>query len=74
MFFEICEFNILNQILLNLFDISSAFHTRIWFNIKTKMCQTAQIQSWNAYETSNRPNKIWLKWLNPRILKDEGLN
>jgi len=33
-----------------------------------------QIQSWNAYEISNKPNKIWLKVLNPHILKDEGLN
>jgi len=32
-----------------------------------------QIQSWNAYETSNKPNKIWLKELNPRISKDEWL-
>jgi len=23
---------------------------------------------------SNKPNKILLKWLNSRILKDEGLN
>jgi len=41
------------------------------------MCQTiytTQIQFWNMYETSNKPNKIWLKGLNPRILKDEGLN
>jgi len=33
-----------------------------------------QIQSWNAYETLNKSNKIWLKRLNPRILKYEGLN
>jgi len=25
-------------------------------------------------ETSNKLNKIWLKGLNSRILKDEGLN
>jgi len=35
---------------------------------------TIQIQSWNTYETSNKPNQIWLKWLNSRISKDEGLN
>ena len=27
-----------------------------------------------ALEMSNKPNKIWLKGLNPRIPKDEGLN
>jgi len=26
------------------------------------------------WETSNKSNKIWLKWLNPHISKDEGLN
>ena len=29
LFFEICEFNHFNQILLNLFDISSTFHNSI---------------------------------------------
>jgi len=41
------------------------------------MCQTIytiQTQSWNAYETSNKSNKIWLKGLNPHISKDEWLN
>jgi len=33
-----------------------------------------QIQSWNAYETSNKPNKIWLKELNSHISNDEWLN
>jgi len=27
-----------------------------------------------VFETSNKLNKIWLKGLNPRIHKDEGLN
>jgi len=27
-----------------------------------------------VFETSNKLNKIWLKELNSRILKDEGLN
>jgi len=27
-----------------------------------------------CYEISNKPNKIWLKGLNPRISKDKGLN
>jgi len=27
-----------------------------------------------VYETSNKPNKIGLKALNPHISKDEGLN
>jgi len=77
LFFEIREFSPFNQILLSLFDISSTFHNSIWLNIKVKMCQrvqTTQIQSWNAFETSNKSNKIWLKLLNPRISKDEGLN
>jgi len=34
--FEIRGFNPFNQILLSLFDISSAFHNNIWINIKTK--------------------------------------
>jgi len=33
-------FSHFNQILLSLFDISSAFHNSIWLNIKAKMCQT----------------------------------
>jgi len=37
--FEIREFSHFNQILLNLFDISSAFHNSISLNIKEKMCQ-----------------------------------
>jgi len=32
------------------------------------------MQFWNAYETSNKLTKIWLKWLNPHQLKDERLN
>jgi len=76
-YLKICGFSHFNQILLNLFNISFAFYNNIWFNIKTKMCQiiwTTQIQSWNAYETSNKSNKIWLKWLNSPILKDGELN
>jgi len=38
--FEIREFSRFNQILLNLFDISSTFHNSIWLNIKVKMNQT----------------------------------
>jgi len=38
--FEIRGFSPFNQILLNLFDLSSTFHNIIWFNIKAKMCQT----------------------------------
>jgi len=32
------------------------------------MCQIPQI---NAFETSNKPNKIELKWLNSRISKNK---
>jgi len=39
---KILEFSHFNQILLNLFNISSVFHNSIWLNIKTKMCQTIQ--------------------------------
>jgi len=38
--FEMYKFNLFNQILLGLFDISSTFHNSIWLNIKEKMCQT----------------------------------
>ena len=31
-------------------------------------------QSWNAYETTNKPNKIWLKELNLHISRNEWLN
>jgi len=34
----------------------------------------SQILLWNALEMSNKLNKIWLKTLNLRISKDEGLN
>jgi len=74
---EIRRFSHFNQILLSLFDILSTFHNSIWLNIEAKMCQTiytTQLQSWDTYETSNKSNKIWLKWLNPRISKDERLN
>jgi len=30
--------------------------------------------SWNALEMLNKVNKIWLKWLNSYISKDEWLN
>jgi len=65
------------QILLSLFDISNELYNSIWLSIKAKMCQTiytTQIQSWYAYERSNKSNKIWLKGLNSRISKDERLN
>jgi len=32
------------------------------------------MQSWNAYETSKKSNKIWLKELNSRISGYERLN
>jgi len=34
----------------------------------------SQILLWNVIKISNKFYKIWLKWLNPRILKDEKLN
>ena len=34
----------------------------------------SEILLWNALEMSNKFNKIWLKWLNSRISKDEELN
>ena len=77
--FEIHEFSSFNQILLSLFDISSVFHNSIWLNIKASKNMSNSINNsntifWNVYETSNKPNKILLKKLNLRILKDEWLN
>jgi len=34
----------------------------------------SQILLWKVLEMSNKLNKIWLKRLNPYILKNEGLN
>jgi len=66
-----------NQILLDLFDVSYAFKDYIWvvytvWDIFVVML--SQILLWNALEISNKSNKIWLKLLNSRILKDERLN
>jgi len=63
--------------LLGLFDVSYAFQDCIWvvytvWHIFTLML--SQILLWNVLEISNKLNKIWLKGLNPRISKDEGLN
>jgi len=33
----------------------------------------SQILLWNALKMSNKYNKIWLKGLNPHILRDERL-
>jgi len=63
--------------LLGLFNVSYIFQDCIWvvytvWHIFTLVL--SQILLWNAFEMSNKPNKIWLKGLNPHILKDEGLN
>jgi len=63
--------------LLSLSDVSNNFHDSILVHIKAKMYQTvkiSQIQPWNAFETSNKLNKIWIKRLNLRVSKDELLN
>jgi len=75
--FEIRRFSHFNQILLGLFDVSYAVENCVWvvyivWHIFALML--SQILLWNALERLNKLNKIWLKWLNPRILKDEGLN
>ena len=75
--FEIHEFSYFNHILLGLFDVSYAFCDCIWvvytvWHIFALML--SQILVWNALELSNIFNKIWLKWLNSRISKDEGIN
>jgi len=75
--FEIYEFSSFNQILLGLFDVSYALNDCIWivyivWHIFDLMLN--QILSWNVLKMSNKRNKIWLKWLNPRISKDEWLN
>jgi len=76
-FFEIRGFSLFNQILIGLFDVSYTFQDCIWvvyvvWHIFALML--SQILLWNALEMSNKLNKIWLKWLNPRILKYERLN
>ena len=75
--FEIRGFSHFNQILVSLFDVSYTFQDYIWviyivWHIFAFML--SQIILWNTFEMSNKLNKIWLKWLNPRISKDEGLN
>jgi len=75
--FEIRRFSHFNQILLGLFDDSYAFEDCVWvvytiWHIFALML--SQILLWNALEMSNKLNKIWLKGLNLRISKDEGLN
>jgi len=63
---------------LNQFSLSSyASQNCIWvvsnvWHIFALML--SQILLWNALEMSNKLNKIWLKWLNPGLLKDEWLN
>jgi len=42
------------------FDLFTSFLV----NIEVKICQ---MLSWNTFETLNKINKIWLKWLNQRI-------
>ena len=53
------------------------FHESIWvvypaWYISASML--AKKLSWNTFETSNKLNKILLKWLNPNICKVGGLN
>ena len=72
-----CGFNPFNQILLGLFYVLYAFHNCVWvvyivWHIFSLML--SQILLWNALEMSNKLNKIWLKGLNLRISKNEGLN
>ena len=75
--FEIREFSPFNQILLGLFDVLYAFQdfigvVYIFWHIFALML--SQILLWNMLEMSNKLHKIWLKWLNLRISKDEELN
>jgi len=75
--FKIHEFSPFNQILLGLFDVSCASQDCIWvvyivWHIFALML--SQILLWDAFEMSNKLNKIWLKRLNLRILKYERLN
>jgi len=73
--FKIHGFSPFNQI--SLFDVSCAYHDCIWvvsivWHIFTLML--SQIPLWNAFEMSNKLDKIWLKGLNSRISKNERLN
>ena len=70
-------FNPFNQISISFFDVSNIFYDNIWvvyivWHIFVWML--SQILSWNVFETSNKVNKNWLKWLNQSYLKVEGLN
>ena len=61
----------------SLFDVSYTFQDCTWvvyivWHIFVLML--SQILLWNTLKISNKLNKIWLKRLNPRISKDEGLN
>ena len=75
--FEIRGFSTFNQILLGLFDVLYTFQDCIWVvNIVWHIfaLMLSQTLLWNTFEMSSKVNKIWIKGLNPRILKDEGLN
>ena len=74
---EIRGFSPFNQILLSLFDVSSAFQDCIWVVYTVWhlfILMLSQILLWNVLEMSNKLNKIWLKWLKSRILKNKWLN
>ena len=75
--FEMRGFSHFNQILVGLLYVSYTFQDCIWvvytvWHIFALML--SQILLSNALEISNKFNKIWLKWLNLCILKDERLN
>jgi len=74
---ELCEFSHFKQILLSLFNVSTAFHDSIWYVYTvwhTFVSILAKKKSWNAFETSIKLNKIWLKWLNSHNFEVGGLN
>ena len=64
------RFSHLNQILLNLFDVSNASHDNIWV-VYTVWYIFASMLAKKRFK--NKLNKIWLKGLNTRISKDRRL-
>ena len=75
--FEIRGFSSFNQILLGLFDVLYAFQDCICvvYNVwNIFILMLSQILLWNAFEMSNKRNKIWLKKLNPHISRNKLLN
>ena len=63
--------------MLYLFDVSYAFDDSVWVVYTVWhifILKLSQILLCNAFKILNKLNKIWLKELNLRILRDKRLN